>query len=237
MHYSTVALIPARAGSKRIPGKNIKTLGGHPLIAYAIQSAFDSGLFDEIYVSSDSARILEIALHYGALGITRPPEFATDTSADDEWIVDVFEQMNDYGVKLPHYYAIVRPTSPFRTGYMIKRAFSEWNKKSLMKAVEPVKQHPEKMWERIGYYMQPLYPGNNHFYPTQSLKIFYVQNASLEFRARFDAHPFYQPFFTEGYEGFDLNTPEDWILAEALIEKGYAKLPRIEKEPYDFTAV
>ena len=234
MHYSTVALIPARMGSKRIPGKNIKTLGGHPLIAYAIQSAKDANIFDCIYVSSDSGRILDIANYYGAWCIERPIAYALDSSPDSEWIKHALPQIG-----LCFFYAIVRPTNPFRTGGMIRRAWEQWDMKSIMKAVEPVKQHPYKMWliNKDFKYMITYEYGERHLIPTQTLNEVYIQNASLEWRLVFGQQATYQPFYTEGYEGFDLNTPEDWILAEALIEKGYAKLPRIEKEPYDFTTV
>ena len=63
-----------------------------------------------------------------------------------------------------------------------------------------------------------------------------IQNASLEWR-RVDDMISFQPFYTQGYEGLDLNDMNDWILAEALIENGYAKLPEIKRKPYDFTTV
>ena len=61
-----IALIPARAGSKRVPGKNIKRLAGHPLIAYTITAALDSGVFADVVVSTDSPEYANIARHYGA---------------------------------------------------------------------------------------------------------------------------------------------------------------------------
>ena len=237
MHYSTVALIPARAGSKRIPGKNIKTLGGHPLIAYAIQSALDAEIFGRVYVSSDSDKILEIAEHYGAKCIKRPSEYATQNSPDSEWIGHALQHIG-----FCHYYAIVRPTNPFRTGDMIKRAWKEWDMDSIMKAIKPVKEHPSKMWELFQNAMVsiPYDDGNEfgHLEPIQNLEICYVQCGSIEWRKRLgQSYLKYQPFFPDEHERRDLNTPYDWILAEALIEKGYAKLPTIEREPYDFTAV
>ena len=61
-----VALIPARAGSKRVPDKNIRSLAGHPLIAYSITAARQSGIFTDVIVSTDSERYAEIAAYYGA---------------------------------------------------------------------------------------------------------------------------------------------------------------------------
>jgi len=238
---SLSAFIPARMNSKRIPGKNIRPFFGHPLLAYAIQGALDAGLFDSVYVSSDSDEVGRIAEHYGATFIRRPPEYALDTSPDAEWIKHA---LNTTGAKR---YAILRPTAPFRTGDTIKRAHSEWDGWSLMKAVEPVGQHPVKMWMIDGCStaldlsnvlpsrMSPLFPGEGHLRQTNTLGTIYVQNASLEFRFGL-ARDTYQPFFTHGYEGFDLNTPDDLILAEALVERGLATLPPITEEPYE-TAV
>jgi N-acylneuraminate cytidylyltransferase len=221
-----VAFIPARAGSKRIPNKNIKPFFGHPLIAYSIQSAIDAGIFDGIYVTSDSWDICKIATSYGACYIERPAEFARDDSPDAEWIYHA-------GVYLGYNFlnfAIIRPTNPFRTGETIKRAWNLWDKESHMKAVEPVKQHPDKMWLIYGNKMEPYGIENLHLLPTQALKKVYVQNASLELITRGNGHYWaFQSFLTEGYEGFDINTPEDFILAEELVKRGLAKPPEIRR--------
>ena len=85
---SLVALVPARAGSKRVPGKNIRPLAGHPLIAYAIAAARRVGLFaDRVVCSTDSGEIAEIARWYGAeVPVLRPAEYADSTSPDIEWL-------------------------------------------------------------------------------------------------------------------------------------------------------
>ena len=81
-----IALIPARQGSKRIKGKNVRELEGHPLMAYTIASALESQVFHKVVVSTDSAAYGNIAQRYGADVIIRPEEFATDTSPDIEWV-------------------------------------------------------------------------------------------------------------------------------------------------------
>ena len=84
-----VALIPARSGSKRVPKKNIRVLGAHPLIAYSICAAKDAGIFDDVIVSTDSEEIAELARHYGAsVPFLRAPEIAGDLSPDIEWVED-----------------------------------------------------------------------------------------------------------------------------------------------------
>jgi len=233
VYYSFIALIPARLGSSRLPMKNIRILGGHPLLAYAIQSAKDSGLFQKVCVSSDSVKIGEVASHYGAEFIMRPEKYAQDLSPDIEWICHAFETIGG----ICHAYAIVRPTSPFRTGDTIKRAFEIWDKYSLMKAVEPVEQHPAKMWKCFNGEMRSYINNKCHLLPTQAFERLYVQNGSLEFRKVLGTTLSYQPFFTQGYEGYDINTVNDWILAESLLNLGLASPPKIEKEPYDLTAI
>ena len=67
MKLKKIAIIPARGGSKRIPNKNIKTFFGKPIIAYAIEAAIKSGLYDEVIVSTDSKKIANVAIQYGAI--------------------------------------------------------------------------------------------------------------------------------------------------------------------------
>ncbi len=227
-----LAFIPARWNSKRIPHKNIRPFRGHPLLAYAIQGALDADLFAGIYVSSDSDEVLRIAEHYGASSIKRPPQFATDTSPDAEWISHALATVGTACEQ----YAILRPTNPFRSGAMIRLAYQLWDRRSHMKAVEPVQQHPGKMWvmedDGANRRMFPLWDGSGHLNQTNTLRTVYVQNAALEFRTRaWDGT--YQPFiFPEAHGAFDLNTEDDWILAEALVEHGLACPPRIERGAY-----
>ena len=84
-----IALIPARARSKRFPDKNIYPFFGHPLIAYSITSALESGIFSKVLVSTDSEYYAKIARHYGAeTPFLRPTEIAGDHSPDIEWVED-----------------------------------------------------------------------------------------------------------------------------------------------------
>jgi CMP-N,N'-diacetyllegionaminic acid synthase len=219
------AFIPARYGSKRIPQKNVRPFFGHPLLAYAIQGAQDAGIFDGIYVSSDSPEVGRIAEHYGATYLWRPPEYALDTSPDAEWIGHAIEATHATR------YAILRPTAPFRTGDTIRRAHGEWDTWSLLKAVEPVSQHPGKMWTVQRERMWPLIYGTGHLCQTNTLPPLYVQNASLELRFGLSLDQ-YQPFLTIGYEGFDINVETDFMLAELLVAKGFVQLSEIKTCSY-----
>jgi CMP-N,N'-diacetyllegionaminic acid synthase len=227
-----IALIPCRSGSKRLPNKNVRLLAGHPLISYTIQAAIDSAIFDTIIVSTDS---LEIAEYYGALvPWLRPPGFATDTSPDIEWIQWTLDRLGEID-KLPDHYMILRPTSPFRTGATIKRAWAEYRDREWMKAISPAHEHPMKMWIVAGSFMFPFHAGRPmyHMQPTQNLQPIYVQNGSLEIRPTGDFPPStWQPFMTEGYEGHDVNVESDWIYAEWFVAQGKVILPKIDISPY-----
>jgi CMP-N-acetylneuraminic acid synthetase len=86
-----IAIIPARGGSKRLPGKNTRPFFGHPMLAYSVSATLNSGLFDEVIVSSDDPAIGRIAEWYGASFMLRPPELANDTAQ----LVDVARHVLD----------------------------------------------------------------------------------------------------------------------------------------------
>lgn len=244
-----IALIPARAGSKRVQAKNIRRLGGHPMIAYTIAAARQSGVFDEVYVSTDTEEIASIARHYGAtVPFLRPAEYAADKSPDIEWLAHMLGKLQNEG-KARDCFALLRPTSPFRQAETIQRAwkqFSEDGKADSLRAVELCEQHPGKMWEvdAEGNRMVPLLkdgPKNPpwHSTPYQALPKVYIQNASLEIawtRIPLEqgtiAGEVIMPFITNDTEGFDINNPQDWWLAEHLLANGDATLPQVEAEPY-----
>jgi CMP-N,N'-diacetyllegionaminic acid synthase len=248
-HLSILALIPARSGSKRIPNKNIRVLAGHPLIAYAISAARDSGIFSDVLVSTDSEEIARISRHYGAtVPQLRPKEFAEDASPDIDWVRHMLDS-KPVGAGACDCFSILRPTSPFRTSGTIQRAWklflSEPGIDSL-RAVEKCAQHPGKMWVPDGgpRRIRPLLdqPDDRpwHSMPYQALPEIYAQNASLEIawcrvvrQTGTIAGSVICPFFTEDLEGFDLNRPDDWVLAEHYLHvRREAILPPVRRPRY-----
>ena len=133
---SIVAFIPARGGSERIPGKNIRELNGHPLLAYAIAGAKHANRFDGIYVSTEDKKIAEMAKQYGAEVIDRPAMYAAADSPDIEWVRHASERAFTGRM---HYWAdmivILRPTNPFRTRETIRRAISEWEARTKISTI------------------------------------------------------------------------------------------------------
>ena len=240
---TAVALIPARQGSKRVPGKNVRMVNGHPMLAYTIAPALESGIFERVIVSTDSEEIAAIAQRYGAeVPFLRPAQFAGDTSPDIEWLEHLLKELQRQG-RSWDCFSLLRPTSPFRSVEMIQRAwrlFISQQGVDSLRAVEKCAQHPGKMWIVRGERMFPLLPFGPaeqpwHSTPYQALPPVYVQNASLEiawtrvvFERRTIAGDVIVPFVTEGYEGFDINDQNDWMIAERLIAEGHARLPEIK---------
>ena len=123
-----VAFIPARSGSKRIEHKNIFPLAGHPMLAYSIQAALQSGVFDAVICATDCEQYAEIAHYYGAeVPFLRRPEISGDKSPDIDWIKWLLTALSAQGREFD-VFSILRPTSPFRLPDTICRAWNIFSK-------------------------------------------------------------------------------------------------------------
>ena len=153
---SVVALIPARSGSKRLAHKNVRPLGEHPVIAYTIAAAVASKVFDAVIVSTDSEAYADIARHYGAeTPFLRPAEASGDRSPDIDWVSLTIDRLDASGRRYDAF-SLLRPTSPFRKPETIQRAWRQFlaaEGADSLRAVEPVEQHPGKMWVVRGHWM------------------------------------------------------------------------------------
>ena len=241
-----VAFVPARSGSERVPGKNVRRLAGHPLLAYAIETALQSGVFARVVVSTDSEEIGEIARWYGAeVPFLRPSEYATATSPDIEWLTFTLERLDERF----DLFAIVRATNPFRGPEVVRRGLDQLlatPEADSLRAVERVKQHPGKMWLLAGdgRTMSPLLDQSHlerawHAGQYQALPAVYVQSSALEIawtRAVTETGTregrVVAPFFTDGHEGFNVDDEEDWERAERLLESGAASVSAVGRAPY-----
>jgi N-acylneuraminate cytidylyltransferase len=242
-----VAFVPVRSGSERVPGKNVRPLAGHPLVAYAIETALQSGVFERVVCSTDSEEIADVARWYGAdVPFLRPTELATSTSPDAEWLSFTLPRLEE-----PYeLFAIVRATNPFRGPAAVRRGLDqliETPEADSLRAVERVKQHPGKMWvlAEDGRTMAPLLDQSHldvawHAGQYPALPPVYVQNSALELawsRVVSDTGTregrVVAPFFTDGYEGFNVDDEEDWERAERLLAEGAAALPEVARAAYD----
>ena len=126
---SSVAIIPARGGSKRIPRKNIRPFLGKPIIAYVIEAALESGLFSEVMVSTDDIDIADVARQYGAaVPFMRQSETASDFATTADVLQEVLGQYEERG-QVFDYVCCLYPTAPFVTGKLLKRAFKTLTEK------------------------------------------------------------------------------------------------------------
>jgi CMP-N,N'-diacetyllegionaminic acid synthase len=243
---SAVAFVPARSGSERVPHKNVRELAGHPLLAYAIETALQCEVFVRVVVSTDSEEIADVARWYGAdVPFLRPPEYATSTSPDIEWLRFTLE-------KLPERYelfGLIRATNPFRGPDAVRRGLEQLlatPEADSLRAVELVKQHPGKTWviDEDGRTMRPLLDQSNlevawHAGQYQALPPVYIQNSALEIawtrvvtETETREGNVVAPFLTQGHEGFNVDDEEDWERAERLVASGGASLPAVGRPPY-----
>jgi N-acylneuraminate cytidylyltransferase len=120
----TVAIIPARGGSKGVPRKNIRHLANHPLIAHSILDAKEASLVDRVYVSTDDPEIAAIAKSYQAEIVNRPPELAGDTASSESALIHAISEIEKTGI-VPELIVFLQCTSPIRTGTDIDSAIAK----------------------------------------------------------------------------------------------------------------
>ncbi|MEJ8756749.1 pseudaminic acid cytidylyltransferase [Pontibacter sp. H259] len=145
---SCIAIIPARGGSKRIPRKNIKDFLGKPIIAYSIQTALESGLFDEVMVSTDDFEIADIAKKYGA---TVP--FMRDAATADDHATTaavLSEVLQNYTAQGKHYDigCCIYPTAPLLTIASLQEAYQQLQTKNFA-TVFPVLKYSYPIWRSL----------------------------------------------------------------------------------------
>ena len=200
-----IAVITARGGSKRIPRKNIKEFCGKPIIAYSINAALDTGLFDEVMVSTEDQEIAEIAKSYGA----KVPFFRSEATA------------NDMGVE-PVNLCCIYPTAPFVTSDMIKEAMEILEREKVGSVVPVVKFSfpPQRAYYMEGNRVIVVDPES---FPkrSQDLRPMY-HDCGTFYCMNVEAFERKKGILMEDTMGVmlpedvvqDIDTPEDWRIAE-----------------------
>ncbi len=138
-----LAIIPARSGSKGLPDKNIKLLGGKPLMAYSIQAALDSGCFDTVMVSTDSADYADVASEYGAeVPFLRSDETSSDSASSWDTVLEVIGRYKELGREFDTC-CLLQPTSPMRTADDIKASYDVYLQKNAIAVISVTElEHP-----------------------------------------------------------------------------------------------
>lgn len=221
-------IIPARGGSKGIPGKNIKPLGGKPLIAYTIEAARGAGAPDSrIIVSTDDGRIAAVARDCGlATDYMRPAALGGDTVGSREVILDVMDWADRRGID---YEAVVllQPTSPFRTADDISGAVALYDGSlDMVVSVTEAASNPYyNCFETDGDGYLHVSKGDGLITRRQDAPkaweyngAVYVINPRSIREMPLGAFKRRVPFVMPRSRSIDLDTPTDWLVAEALLE-------------------
>jgi CMP-N-acetylneuraminic acid synthetase len=159
---NVIGIIPARGGSKGVPKKNIREIGGFPMIAYSIIIGKLTKNMDRCIVSTDSEEIADVARDYGAdLPFLRPSEFATDSSPDIEFFkhaIDWFDKNEGY---IPDYWVQLRPTTPLREPEIIEQAIEHMKihtESTSLVSIHEFPENPGKMFGMQEGYLHGLCP-------------------------------------------------------------------------------
>ena len=223
-----LAIIPARGGSKRIPGKNTRELGGLPLIGHTLRTAHAAGCFARILVSTDDPAIADIArAHGGEVPWLRSAAHADDTSNVVDAVLEVLDCIDSDGDPLPDAIMLLQPTSPFRSVDSILRAvrlFDEAGGESIV-SVSPARSHP--WWcKRLssGGELVSFVSGIDDNLRSQDLPPAYVLNGlvylssvdNLRARGTFHSAHTRALVIESPEESLDIDTPFDWLVAETV---------------------
>lgn len=220
-----LALIPARGGSKGLPGKNIRYLGGKPLVAWSIEAALAAKHVSRIVVSSDDAQILSVARAYGAqIPLIRPATLAQDDTPGIDVVLHTLDCLPGYD-----WVVLLQPTSPLRTTDDIDRAISLCLEKNAPACVS-VSQTPASPWWmfRIGHQgkMHSFLPPEQRPTRRQDLPELYALNGAV-YLAKTEWLQRSLSFLTEetmayvmpSERSLDIDTLMDFRIAECLLRE------------------
>jgi N-acylneuraminate cytidylyltransferase len=222
-----LALITARGGSKGIPRKNIKDLGGKPLIQWTIDAANQSKYIDRLILSSDDAEIISVAQSFDCEApFIRPPELAQDTTSSMDVIMHALDhiEQND---ELPYtHLLLLQPTSPFRNVAHIDQIIEQCIDQTaeMMISVNRLKKHPSYTYYLENGHLMSFQPVK-HQQRRQDMPISYEHNGALYLaeisvlRKNLSYNYAAMPFEMSKSTSLDLDEPDDWDYAEYLIRR------------------
>jgi CMP-N,N'-diacetyllegionaminic acid synthase len=222
-----LALITARGGSKRIPGKNIRLLGAKPLIVWSLEVVRGVANICDILVSTDDSTIAEISRNEGALvPWLRPADLATDTASSIDVCLHALDWYEgEYG-KLDGL-LLLQPTSPFRSRESVVRGIDLFRLKNFrpVLGVSPAASHPMWCFQIQGETLRPFIGGTGFELRSQDLPAAYVVNgafyliapANLRRLRSFIADDAIPLVIENSRENIDIDSEWDWKMAEAIL--------------------
>lgn len=225
-----IAIIPARGGSKGLPGKNIRLLNGKPLISYTIIEALNSEKISRVIVSTDDTQIAEIAIQYGAeVPFLRPDYLSTDTSKAIDNYTYTIERLNDEGVnEAPiNNFVVLQPTSPLRTRNDIDKAINLFYEKKADSVISVNKSETPPSWYKKindeGVLVDYFEGIDNSLNRQEEVETFLPNGAIyiLNYSHLNENNSYYSektfPYVMEEVNSVDIDTLIDFKLAEILL--------------------
>ena len=223
-----LGIIPARGGSKGIPGKNIRDLAGKPLIAWTIEAALNSRVCERLIVSTDDPEIAAVAREFGAdTPFLRPPSLSSDTATSLSVVEHALDWMNDTGKEKFSHVLLLQPTSPFRTGEDIQNAVTIAKKTdaAVVSVCEP--QHHPYLFKIIredgtlGNLMPESTQSSRRqdFPPVYALNgVIYIISVNCLKKEKTFTPEKTVPYIMPPERSLDIDTPWDFFLAEQIMQ-------------------
>ena len=226
MKKSAIAIITARGGSKRIPRKNVKLFCGKPIITYSIEAALQSGLFEEVMVSTEDEEIAQIARKAGAhVPFMRSSESAGDYASTDDVLLEVLAAYKERGKDFDSFCCLY-PTAPFVTAEKLKTAMGLLDKADSVMPVVPFSFPPQRCmilneegelrmkWpehaKTRSQDLEPYYHDCGQFYCCKTAPFLEYKTTDL---------PHMVPMIMSELEVQDIDNPDDWEIAELKYQK------------------
>lgn len=222
-----VALIPARGGSKGLPRKNIRLLGGHPLISHTITAALKCPEICSVIVSTEDPEIKETALKWGAKVIDRPRSLAEDDTGSELVVMHALNELKGRGYEFD-ILLLLQPTSPLRNTKHISESINIYvnSGEAALISVCEAEHTPFKFLEIHSGYLKPLFSESTLFKPRGLLPKTYRQNGAIYI---ISVHEFIEnrsflldntlPYIMDKYSSVDIDDEHDLKMAECIISK------------------
>jgi CMP-N-acetylneuraminic acid synthetase len=223
-----VAIVPARAGSKRLPGKNMLPLAGKPLVQWTLDAAKESGVIDLILVTSDDSAVLDLARQQGVMAIARPEDLATDTATTIDVVLHALSTLESEGYTARRV-MLLQPTSPLRTADDIKNAVTRMDDTSAASVVSVCEMEHSPLWANT----LPADGNMDNFLPyellnkrSQDLPTYYRLNGAVYLTIR-EALACQSNFFVPHcfalvmppLSSIDIDTAHDFAFAEFCLQQ------------------
>ena len=228
-----VALIPAKGKSERIKNKNLKKMCKRPLLWWTLESAKKSKYINEIYVSSDSSKILNFSKKHKVETINRPKNISNHLASKKDVIYHALNYLKKKNISFD-FLIYLQPTSPLRTSHHIDNALNQILKKKISGLVSVSKQSDETLWRikvKNNKILNNTRKNKNFAKRSQELKKFYKPNGAififnlkkLKYKNQFDISKGFQIYEMDRLSSIDIDDHYDFNLADLILKKRKGK--------------